>query len=261
MARGVTLDTLKQFVIGLREHPALAVWFVYDEPMADDPMPKPAYDLAKELDPKHPAFINYQPAWYIPEVLKDNDIACLDDYPIPGRRPLVIADCADKLERVALPAGKPSWIALQDCGYAYWISREPTGPEEECMVYLSMIHGMRGFLFFAAKSLSVELWKEMKQLAYEVKTLSPILYSTESAPSVSSPQGSIHLTAKQYQNDLYIIAVNELATPVNASLTLPEGFTGKLTLLFENRSVSLKNGKINDKFEGYQRHVYRLQKG
>jgi len=258
MARGVTLDTQRQFIIALRDHPALAAWFVYDEPIADDPMPKPAYDLAKGLDPKHPAFINYQPDWYIPPVLTDNDIACLDYYPLPGRSPSVIADCADRLEHVATPAGKPSWIALQDCGYAYWISREPTAPEEECMLYMSITHGMKGFLFFAAKPLSVELWKEMKQLAYEVKTLSPVLYSTASAPAFSSLQGSIHITAKRYQNDLYIIAVNDLAIPVDASLTLPEGLNGKLTLLFENRSVSLKNGKLNDKFAGYQRHVYRL---
>ncbi len=253
----VPLDSLKTLITSIRDHPALIAWMVYDEPASADPMAQQAYNLSKQLDPWHPAYVNYG-CFYVPATLL-SDIASYDNYPIPQLPPLEIAKDADKLESIALPAGKPAWEWLQSTGYIFYWSREPTGPEEECMVYLALIHGVRGVQFFANKPLTDELWLEMRQLALEVRTLTPILYSLETAPKVTSAPESIHLAVKRRKGEVYLIAVNHLPTPVNCVLSLPGNFGNRASVLFENRTLGVRNGEIHDRFEGYQRHVYRIR--
>jgi hypothetical protein len=243
---------LRPLVAGLRDHPALIAWYVCDEPASITPEVKERYDTPKQLDPSRPVYINY--VLYPSDKL--GDIASLDDYPVPQSSPSVIAGDAETLERSASKAGKPSWIWLQDTGYGYHIYREPTGPEEECMTYLALIHGVKGIKYFMSKPHSRELWNELAQLAREVRTLTPILYSVEEAPPVTASPQTIHVTVKRHQDALYLIAVNARPDAVEGTLNISGN--GSADVLFENRSVTCREGRITDHFEGFQRHVYRL---
>jgi len=258
MSGGITTKNRAIYLAGLRSKPALIAWNVCDEPMGDDPTPDMAYKLAKRMDPAHPAYVNYAPGFYMPKVLP-TDISSLDQYTIGcGGSPLSQAINVDSLEAIAAPAGKPSWIWLQSSGNAYWMSREPTGPEEEGLVYLCLIHGARGFKFWIAKPLGAELWLEMKTLTREIRQLTPILYSLEAPPTVSVAPSDINLIGKTYRGRRYIIAANAAPTPVNAKITVSGG--GKsATVLFENRRVKVENGVVKDGFLGYQRHVYEVR--
>jgi len=255
MLGGITTENRTLFLTGLREHPALIAWNVCDEPVPNDPTPQPAYELAKKLDTAHPAYVNYAPSFYFPEVLP-TDISSLDRYDIgSGGTPINQAEFTDQLEHIAIPAGKPSWIFLQSSGYAYWMSREPTAPEQEAMVYLTLIHGARGISFVFDKPLSAELWKGRKALAREIRELTPILYSLDPPPTVSATPATIHLVGKSYNGRRYIIAANTLATRVKAEINIPGSYK-TATVLFENRKIKVENGVIRDAFLGYQRHVY-----
>ncbi|MBI3922670.1 MAG: hypothetical protein HY318_14710 [Armatimonadetes bacterium] len=251
----VNAGLLRQWVTELRDHPALIAWYVFDEPSTITPEIREMYDLVRELDPGRPAYINY--VTYSSDQL--GDIASLDDYPIPNNTPAAIAGDAETLERFASKAGKPSWIWLQDMGNAYYVSREPTGAEAEAMTYLALIHGVRGIKFFAQKPRSGELWNHLGYLAREVRTLTPILYSLEQSPSSTVAPPAIHHVVKRFEGALYMVAVNATAEPVTATFTVPPS-TGKASVLFENRTVRVVKGVMRDRFEGYQRHVYRLGK-
>jgi hypothetical protein len=259
MLGGITTENRTRFITAFREHPALLVWYVVDEPTGDDPAVRQAYDLAKRLDPARPAYINYAPGFYFPTVLP-SDIASLDRYDIGAEPdgPIYQAQFADRLESIARPAGKPSWIVLQCSGYAFWMSREPTGPEEEALVYLTLIHGVRGLKFWVDKPLSLELWRTMKMLAGEVRQLTPVLYSLEPAPPVAAAQPEIHVLAKTWKGRTYVMAANAAATPVAARLAVA-GAGRAATVLFEQRRVKLVDGVIEDTFLPYQRHVYELR--
>jgi hypothetical protein len=265
MRREIKDENRKLFITSLRDHPALIVWNVFDEPVTGaDTVPQIAYEEARQLDPAHPAYVNYSPGMYFPPTLQ-SDIACLDSYSIGcSGEPLDQAKYADQLESIASPAGKPSWIALQSGGYAYWWSREPTGPEEESMVYLTLIHGVRGFEFYVYKPFSVELWKEMRMLSREIRQLAPVICSLETPPTVSVVglcpdvlRSSIHVVGKTYKGERYVIAANASPLPVNGDITVSGGGSAA-TVLFENRQVNVVRDVINDTFAGYQRHVYRL---
>jgi len=252
--RSVTTDQLRQWVPAFKDHPALIVWYVYDEPGTITPEVQEKYDIARKLDPGHPAMINY--VLYPHDKL--GDIASLDYYPIPNSHPLGVGGEAAALERAASKAGKPSWIWLQSCGYGFFSAREPTGPESECMVYLSLINGVRGLQFFAYVPRTLELWNAMQHLAMEVKQLTPILYSIEQPHEATVSPSAIHMVVKQYQGSSYLITVNTTDQPVKAKLQFP-GTNGEATVLFENRTVKIHDGVIHDDFEGYQRHVYQLK--
>jgi len=249
----VTSELLREWVTALKEHPALLAWYVYDEPSEITPQVQEKYDIARTLDPGRPAYVNY--VLYPRDQL--GDIASLDDYPIPKNGPAVIAGDAETLERSAAPAGKPSWIWLQDMGYAYFVPREPTAPEVECMTYLALIHGVRGIKFFAQKPRSKELWNRMQWLAREVRELTPVLYALEDSPAVSAAPETIHAVAKRHRGETYIIAANDCPKSLRATLGI-SGPDGTAAVLFEDRSVRVSEGRLRDRFEPYQRHVYRL---
>lgn len=251
----VTSATIQAWVTALRDHPAIIAWYVCDEPSSITPEAQAKYDAAKNNDPNRPVYINY---WHTP--LSLGDIASIDYYAISGQKPPALeGQNAEVLELFAAPAGKPSWLWIQDTGYAFdwWWSREPTGPEMESMTYLSLIHGVRGIKLFAQKPHSKELWDELRMLSREVTTLTPILYSLEGAPTASVTPNAIHVTTKTYQGQRYIIAANSTSAPVSATFTIP-GDDSTATVQFENRQLSVQNGQFTDTFEGYQRHVYVL---
>ncbi len=262
MLGGITNKYRAELLTRFRSHPALIAWNVVDEPDGDHQYVKDAYNQAKKLDPSRPAYINYAPSFYFPTVLP-TDIASLDRYDIGAEPdgPIYQAEFTDQLEKIAIPAGKPSWIWLQSGGNAYWMSRCPTGPEEECMVYLTLIHGLRGIQFHVDMPQSVELWRTMTMLAVEVRQLTPILSSIEPAPTVTAePSGrlAIHVLGETYKGRRYAIAANAGPSPVDAKITVSGG--GKsANVLFENRRVKVENGVIKDTFLGYQRHVYEVR--
>ena len=255
VARDVTTVQLEDWITNLKYHSAIIVWNVYDEP---DPAEEwnealTKYNAAKANDPGRPAFVNFlwrslpATAWY-------GDILSTDFYPVPNYSPLTVAYLAGYLEQLAAPALKPVWMWQQSAGYAYSAGREPTGPEAECTVYSSMIRGARGFIYFEYKPRSAELWTELRALTRELRTLTPILSSTNTLFASASPP-SVHLLSKSYNGQNYVIAVNESSVPVTAIISGVSGTSS--TVLFENRSLPVSGGTITDTFAGYQRHVYQ----
>jgi len=252
----ITPDVLKQIVITAKDHPALLVWYVCDEPASINSDVTTKYEIAKTNDPNHPAYVNYSILF---ADYTYGDIASMDRYPLPSHSPATMYMDADNMERVASINGKPSWIWLQSCGYIAWMSREPTAPELECMTYISLIHGVRGFKIYAHKPHTSTLWNEMKWLAREIKILTPVLYSLESSTDAIASPSTVHVVTKKLNGKTYIIAVNERPTPVTAQFKLSSVVAKTATVLFEKRLLKVSRDVIRDKFAGYQRHVYCIE--
>ncbi|MBL4701001.1 MAG: carbohydrate binding domain-containing protein [Phycisphaeraceae bacterium] len=260
IGKKVTDAQVTQWVNGLKNHPALIAWYVYDEPggLPTSPSWEKAnarYKLVKSLDASHPAYTNI----LFRELKGDylSDILCIDYYPLTFWSPSTVSTYARKLDNIAAKAGKPSWIWLQNSGNAYFIFREPTDAEVQCMTYLALIHGSKAIKYFAHKSLGKGLWNEMRKLTGEIRKLTPILYSLEPQPNVNTNSPSINLVGKTYNGKKYIIAVNDPPSSVNATIKISS--SGKFaTVLFESRTVNIKGNQIKDTFKPYQRHVYKI---
>ncbi len=83
----------------------------------------------------------------------------------------------------------------------------------------------------------------------EMQEIVPWLFSEEENPEVSD--GTVKITSKAYRKDnsIIIISVNGENKPVPLTLKMTEFINGKAEVLFENRSVKVVNGVINDNLD------------
>ena len=108
----------------------------------------------------------------------------------------------------------------------------------------------------------------MSELTKEFQQLTPVLVSR--TPDVQPPtplvvsgpmqdyygRPAVSCLLKKYKGKSYLIAVNAAFRSVTVQFTLPGMKQGKV--LFENRSVTAKNGVLTDKFNPYDVHVYEF---
>lgn len=248
-------DLFRSHLTALKDHPALLCWYVYDEPSGERFAEANArLDLTKQLDPHHPALINYLSNKLTGHL---GDIYSTDVYPIPRSSPMTAVNAVAQMERAARAQHKPVWIWLQGTGYSYSMDREPTPRELSCMVYGSLLTGARGIYYFAQIPRSKPCFDEMRALLVEVETVRPALFGMTPAPPVECDQANVMCGAFRRDNDVWVIAVNTQNKPIRARLSVSDvAPTGEC--VFEGRLVEAEAGEWEDDFGVYERHVYRF---
>jgi hypothetical protein len=245
-----------EHIKALKDHPALLTWYVIDEPNGEEGLKEAnaRYELAKELDPGHPALINY-----LSNKLEGHrgDIYSTDVYPIPHGAPTDAINSVARMKAAAEKQHKPVWMWLQGTGYAYWMDREPSPRELSCMVYGSLIAGARGIYWFAQIPRTKQCLDEMRAMCVEIDALTPALSSLQQAPPVTCDQQGIMCKAFVSEGKLWVLAVNTQSTAKSARLTVP-GAKGQAEVVFEGRRVPVTNSVLQDRFGSYERHVYRV---
>jgi hypothetical protein len=241
------------------------MWSVADEPQdsRDWLIASNKYAIARALDPGRPAMIN------LDRNLPDygSDVLSLDNYPVAinwnspdplSAKMAYYRDALAALHQPAAAAHKPVWCWAQSIGYAYFAFREPTGAEAEGMAYMAFVNGTRGIHYFLGKPRLSEQWTELCALNNEVRQLTPVLYSTNTLPAVFAVPDPIQLVGKVYAGREFILAVNTLPAPTTATLNAGGSRATRASVLFEDRTVRVIDGRIVDSFAGYQRHVYSM---
>jgi hypothetical protein len=264
-------DAVRRRVERYRYHPGLLAWYLIDEPgetQTSAEETRAAYEWIKEIDPTHPVYlVNNRPETYI-DYAPSTDILAIDPYPIPNRSPSAVADAVD-LALAAVRGRKPVWVIIQAFGATEWWARAPTPAEERCMVYLALIHGAKGILFYrycTAEERNIQseaLWKEVVQLAGELRALGPILLTGTDVTGVRIAQegSGIDVLAKRFEDDLYLFAANRFDRSSEVEFVLPEGEQAQgVTLYGGDRRFRVKDGVFKDVFEEYGVKVYRLRK-
>ncbi len=226
-------DTVRQVVADYATHPALAGYFIHDEPGYQ--LFKPLGDLSQELqrlDPSHLPYINLLPTYastaqmgtpsyedYLARFLAIARPAVLsyDHYCLQAKD----VDGAEYVENLALVrdyaqrAGIPPWIILQAMTYDRAM-RRPTAAEMRWQVYTSLAYGMKGILYYVywsyndvAEDVGIvdshgqpgPLYPVVQQLNAEIKALGPTLlgltstgvYHTGSVPPGAARLGTTQL--------------------------------------------------------------------
>ena len=255
MDGNIPLERLRSHITTLKNHPALLCWYVFDEPSGERFAEANArLNLAHELDPDHPALINYLGNKLTGHM---GDIYSTDIYPIPHGQPLHAINGVAAMASAARPEHKPVWMWLQGTGYAYWMDREPTPRELSCMVYGSLIKGARGIYWFAQVPRSRQCWDEMRAMCVEMAALAPALASAETAPAVQCDASAVLTASYRQGGATWVLAVNTGREPVESKLTLA-GEAAQAEAVFEGRSVKAQGGAWSDSFGPYERHVYKL---
>ena len=107
-----------------------------------------------------------------------------------------------------------------------------------------------------------EHWKAYLALNKEILALNDIVLSDEDTPNAAVSDGTLRYTTRRHNGFLYVIAVNIETNPSeNVVVTLPPEFKydSDADVMFENRKLKVRDGKITDSFPALSRHVYQVK--
>jgi len=171
----------------------------------------------------------------------------------------------------------------------------PTVRESRFMAYQAVIHGAVGLHYYGqvhctrsnsasglyseardpaankaefekCVALNTKFWAAHKPFFQELAKASPIFTLRDVKPEGRitvvkqdpAPTGvAVELRTKQADKDLFVLAVNASPKARTATFRLPPGNKAmELHVLFESRTVPVKDGEFTDRFEPYDAHVY-----
>ncbi len=296
--------------VGLRQRddPTIIAWMHGDEPDNAQslgegrgwgpPIPPATivedYRRMRAADPTRPVLLNLGQGvawdgWYgrgvrsnhpedYPEYLKGCDIASFDIYPAVHDRKEVAGNLwfvARGVERLVnwTEGRKPVWNCIE-CTHIGNPNRKATPHEVRAEVWMSLIHGSRGLIYFvhqfkpkfieAALLADPEMLAAVTAINRQIKEFAPVLNSptVPNAVQVNSTDAAVPVAAmvKRYEGATYLFAVGMRNGETSATFKLT-GITGEkaLHVIGENRTLIAKDGSFADHFAPWDVHLYRVQ--
>ena len=264
----------------------------YDPPIAPEKIVED-YQRIKKADPSRPVLLNLGQgvAWDgwigrgvrsrhpedYPEYVKGSDIASFDIYPavhdhldVAGKL-WYVANGVSRLKEWAGP-GRDVW----NCIEASRIDNtkvKPTPAQVKAEVWMSLIHGSRGLIYFvhqfkpqfseASLLQDDELLKAVTAINAQVKELAPVLNSREPAPAATATpvdlEAPVAITTRKQGGATYVFAVAMRDRGGEVTLSVTGSSAQSAEVLGEERSVPVRGGKFTDRIDPYGVHLYRLR--
>lgn len=184
----------------------------------------------------------------------------------------------DRVRSLVNPAAsKPVW-SFVEVGHPFTQADAPTitGPEIRAAVWSSLIHGARGIVYFNHNfggdcqtqhvlrgpcGDAVRPW--VTDVNAQITRLAPVLNAPFLDNALSHGEG-IDAAIKVHDGSLYVLAGSAQAREQDAVFQLPclAGAGAAVTVLDENRTVTMANGTFSDHFaDGNAVHLYRIDGG
>jgi hypothetical protein len=270
---GSAIDTLsyqqkKELLLNeinaFKDHPALLAWYIADEPngnnMSPDSLVK-IYKTIRDLDPWHPVSIVFMaPFLSSKKYAAALDIVMADPYPLPDLPASFVGNVTSTLS-AAFKGKRPVWIVPQAFGGGELWGREPTVQEIRSMTYQAIINGATGIQYFVRQGLNLfpkspATWGECGRMAIEIAELTPWLLSDEESIPVKTGSPNISVSSAQHNGQLMIMAVNKVNSPQRVNISISKSLSGKIKVLFENRSINITGGYFSDPIQALGSQVY-----
>ena len=265
-------ENITRRVTLLKDKPALLGWYMIDEPDGQNISAdkcRRVYDIVKKADSKHPTLIVLCESGAFEEYAADTaDIIMRDRYPIPHSPIKVIAENFIKI-RKQVPEEKPIWSVIQVFDWKNFLwekeSALPTYTQKRCMMYLPIIAGAKGTLFFAYDNEKQDIrretdpkqWGEVATLAGELASLKPVLIQPFTAPQTCA-DGEIYCSRAEYNGSTYLFYANSGEKTLSEKIATDLTDLKKIEVLFEHRTIAPKEAGFYDEFEPYAVHVYKV---
>jgi len=252
------------------------------------------YQKMKATDPSRPVMLNLGQGvawdgWYgrgrrnnhpedYPEYLKGCDIASFDIYPANHGSKAVAGNLwfvAKGVERLRNWTGdqKPIWTCIE-CTRIDNSGRKPTPTEVRAEVWMALIHGADGLIYFvhqfkptfieAALLADAEMLAAVTVINQQIKELAPVLTSptVTNAVTVDVPNPAVPVATmtKHFNGETYLFAValrGEATTARFSAKTLAGD--SSVEVLNEKRSLVATNGVFVDRFAPWEVHLYRFR--
>lgn len=263
MRKGIT-----ERVLWWKDHPAMLAWLLSDEPDCNNWSPEAleeVYHLVKGLDPYHPCVVLCRYAGTHRTVRRCADIFMPDPYIHPrldGKFDTPLTTFRSYFQAIE-ETGKAPWVTPQAFGSGYRnesMMCEPSFEHLRAMAYMSIVHKAKGVLYYAWSYLTLfpASYQGARFLSKEVAAMAPVLLEpdTDIRAKVEPDDAEVDALVKEYEGDLYVIAVNTQFAELDASFEVP-GLDGReLSVIFEDRKVAAKGDTFRDHFGKYEVHVY-----
>ncbi len=297
-----------QNAVGLahKDDPTIVGWMHGDEPDNAQPLGEgkgygqpiaPAkiiadYQSLRAADPTRPVLLNLgqgvawdgwigrgvrtnHPEDYA-EYVKGCDIASFDIYPVVHPS----AEVAGKLwyvargvQRLRRWAGdtRVVWNCIE-CTRISNTKLKPTPGQVRAEVWMSIIHGSRGLIYFvhqfkpkfveAGLLADAEMLAAVTEINAQIRQLAPAI-NTPPPPRAATVKSSaedaaIALMTRRSGGATYLFAVNMRDQPTTGTFQLdPPRKALQAEVLGEGRSLPVGDGQFTDRFAGYEVHIYR----
>ncbi|MGN0833609.1 MAG: hypothetical protein ACI4RD_08190 [Kiritimatiellia bacterium] len=190
------------------------------------------------------------------------DILMLDDYLTnqEGRTVESVVRQVDVMQ--AVPGGKPCWffIVANNPTLHY---RLPTYAEQLAQSWGCICAGCSGLAWYWELPVAEGSWRAMKQVNREAQALKEVILSEElcDAAKADQPKSKLRHLTRTLNGEWYVLSCNLDAAPLSASFALPAAAPkdGTVEVLFEHRTLPLKDGAFRDDYAGHSRHLYKLR--
>ncbi|TNE41540.1 MAG: hypothetical protein EP348_00785 [Alphaproteobacteria bacterium] len=216
------------------------------------------------------------------DYVKAGDIVSFDIYPATHDNPAL----RGRLDLVAKGVGrlvnwtdgkKPVWSVI-GASHVDNAAVLPTGNQIRNMVWLSIVHGARGIIYFvhefsprfseAGLLNHPGLMDAVTRINARITGLARVLNSPDIRNAVTvtllpepsgAARGSVSVLVKETDCHLYIFAGSRSGFPARADFSLAAGRNyDKAEVLDENRTIAIEDGRFIDEFDPYAVHLYRL---
>ena len=212
------------------------------------------------------------------EYVKGCDIASFDIYPAVSTRPQVagklwyVARGVDRL--VKWTGGKRIVWNCIECTRIGNVKVKPTGHQVRAEVWMSLIHGSTGLIYFVhqfkprfiepALLHDAEMVAAVTKINRRVHALAPVLNSPTiaggAAVTSSSPDAPVGVMVKRHGGATYLFAVCMRGAAATASFTVAAPRPkASAEVLGEGRKLPLTGGAFQDTFKPYDVHLYRIR--
>ena len=156
---------------------------------------------------------------------------------------------------------KPAWYFL--VGENAMHHRTPTYAEQIAQCWGCLCTGGSGVTWFVNMPTSKPTWDAMIDFNREAQSIKDELLSEELCGKAicSEPWEKVRFVTRKVGDVWYVFSCNIDADPVDdVAFTMPEDApkNAKVEVLFENRSLALKDGVFSDSYPAHFRHVYKI---
>jgi len=292
-----------------KDRPTIVGWMHGDEPdnaqsrgrgQGYGPPVPPAtvverYRKMRAADPERPVLLNLGQGvawdgWHgrgvrtnhpedYPEYLKGCDIASFDIYPAGHEKEEVAGKLwyvprgVERLRRWT-DGRKDVWCCIETTRIDN-VNRKPTPDQVRSEVWMALIHGARGIIYFAHEFkpkfieagllADEEMARAVSSLNRQIHELAPVLNSPDvdagAIVTSSREQVPVESVVKRHSGQTYVFAVAMREGETTATFTLPGRGGARVEVLGEDRTIDAVGGKWQDRFTGYQVHLYRIDPG
>lgn len=263
------------------------------------------YRKIKAKDPTRPVLLNLGQGvawdgWYgrgvrtnhpedYPQYVKGGDVISFDIYPVVHGKPAVagklwyVPQGVQRLRRWTAD-GQVTWNCIE-CTHIGNPSVKPTPHQVKAEVWMSLIHGSRGLIYFshqfqprfieAGLLADEEMAQAVGAINRQIHQLAAVIngptiehgatVTAEPAEVAPDPGRSLHMDpvatmVKKHRGTTYLFAVRMEDKPAKATFQV-SGLSATATadVLGEQRTLQATNGRLEDTFAPHEVHLYKIR--